>query len=29
MVRYYRGIAVTVLIAGTGLLGAAEPQQAN
>jgi hypothetical protein len=29
MVRYYRGIALTVLIAGTGLLGAAEPQQAN
>ena len=29
MVRYYRGIAVTVLIAGTRLLGAAEPQQAN
>jgi len=29
MVRYYRGVAVTVLIAGTGLLGAAEPQQAN
>jgi hypothetical protein len=29
MVRYYRGIAVTVLIAGTGLLGAAQPEQAN
>jgi hypothetical protein len=29
MVRYYRGIAVTVLITGAGLLGVAQAQQAN
>ncbi len=29
MVRYYRGIAVSVLLAGTALLRAAEPQQSN